>query len=181
MLVDGKHFRTIWLGEDGRTVEVINQTLLPHKFEILRLETMQQAADAIQTMIVRGAPLIGATGAYGMALAMHEDTSDEMLNRAHDVLLKTRPTAVNLQWALDDVRGRLEAAAPAERLELAYRRAGEICNEDVALCESIGRHGLALIQKIASEQTSGGPVNILTHCNAGWVATVDWGTALAPI
>jgi methylthioribose-1-phosphate isomerase len=181
MKISGKHYRTIWLGDDGWSVEVIDQTLLPHVFKILRLTDVAEAASAISTMVVRGAPLIGATAAYGMALAAHADPSDQGLNEAYDTLLATRPTAVNLRWALDDVRGRLLAVAPETRRQLAYTRAAEICDDDVATCQGIGQHGSALIAEAHERNGKAKPVNVLTHCNAGWLATVDWGTALAPI
>ena len=181
MLIDGTPYRTIWLAEDGETVEIIDQTRLPHDFVTVRLETLDQAAHAISAMLVRGAPLIGATAAYGMALAMRADPSDTGLARACEVLIATRPTAVNLRWAIEDVSARLQPLAPAERTAAAYARAAEICDEDVAICRSIGEHGAALIRAAQEKQGGGGPVNVLTHCNAGWLATVDWGTALAPI
>ncbi|MCW5747506.1 MAG: S-methyl-5-thioribose-1-phosphate isomerase [Alphaproteobacteria bacterium] len=181
MNIDGKPYRTIWLDDDGRAVAVIDQTRLPHDFVIRRLASMAEAAEAIRGMIVRGAPLIGAAGAYGMALAMAEDPSDAMLGQAYTTLLETRPTAVNLRWALDDLRGRLTKLPPSGRRAAAYARAAEICDEDVAICRAIGDNGLALIRKIATRKTDGAPINALTHCNAGWLATVDWGTALAPL
>jgi methylthioribose-1-phosphate isomerase len=177
--IDGKSYRTIWVANDGWSVEIIDQTLLPHRFETLRLTTADQTAHAIKSMQVRGAPLIGATAAYGIALAMRADASDEALERAHAMLLATRPTAINLRWALDDMRAHLRNRRREERVAAAYARAAEICDEDVATNEAIGRHGLALIEKAARGKK--GPVNILTHCNAGWLACVDWGTALAPI
>mgnify|MGYP001366422708 CR=1 FL=1 len=181
MNIGDKHYRTIWLSDDGWSVEVIDQTLLPHAFEIMRLRTVAEAAAAISTMVVRGAPLIGATAAYGMALAAHDDPSDPGLEAAHAALLATRPTAVNLRWALDDMRLRLLAVAMDERRGLAYARAAEICDDDVATCQSIGQHGGALITDAYKRKGAGEAVNVLTHCNAGWLATVDWGTALAPI
>ena len=181
MNIDGTHFRTIWLSDDGWSVEVIDQTLLPHVFEVMRLTTVAEAAAAISTMVVRGAPLIGATAAYGMALAMHEDASDQALAAAYTALLATRPTAVNLRWALDDMQTRLGAVAEDRRRELAYARAAEICDDDVATCQGIGRHGGALIKDAYDRKGGKDVVNVLTHCNAGWLATVDWGTALAPI
>jgi methylthioribose-1-phosphate isomerase len=181
MNVDGQPYRTIWLGADGWSVEIIDQTKLPHQFEIECLRSLDDAAHAIRTMLVRGAPLIGATAAYGMALAMREDSSDGGLDNAYDVLIATRPTAVNLRWALDDIRGRLRGQPYDVRAALAYARAAEICDEDVAICSAIGDHGLALIQAAYEASPGDEPVNILTHCNAGWLATVDWGTALAPI
>ena len=178
MKVDGKPYRTIWLGRDGVTVQVIDQTLLPHRFIVRDLRTMEDAERAIRTMIVRGAPLIGATAAYGIALAMTTDPSDAMLARAHDALLASRPTAVNLRWALDDLRTRLSPLPPSSRRDAAYRRAAEICDEDAEICRRIGEHGLAEIRRL---DPRGERLNALTHCNAGWLATVDWGTALAPI
>ena len=180
MKIDGVPHRTIWLAEDGWSVEIIDQTKLPHRFETLRLTSVEQAAEAIRSMQVRGAPLIGATAAYGLALAMAEDASDEALQAAYDRLLATRPTAINLRWALDDLYGLLEPLGANARAAAAYLRAAEICEEDVALCRAIGAQGLPLIEAIA-ERKGGEPVNLLTHCNAGWLATVDWGTATAPL
>ena len=179
MRVDGKSYRTIWPNADG-SVGIIDQTRLPHSFETRNLTRMEEAAHAIRAMLVRGAPLIGATGAYGLALAMREDASDAGLSHAYDTLYATRPTAVNLRWALDDLRQRLSALPPGERAQAAWQRAAEICDEDVAICEAIGDEGLSIIKAVADAKP-GEIVNILTHCNAGWVATVDWGTALAPI
>ncbi len=180
MRVNGKPYRTIWLAPDGRSVEIIDQTLLPHEFATLRLETCDDAARAIKTMQVRGAPLIGATAAYGVALAMRADASDEALDRCHDALLKTRPTAVNLRWALDDMRTTLRNRRREERVAAAYARAAAIADEDVAINAAIGEHGLALFRR-ADARKRGERLNVLTHCNAGWLATVDWGTALAPV
>ena len=181
MLIDGKPYRTIWLAEDGRTVEIIDQTRLPHDFVILQLETLEQAAHAISSMQVRGAPLIGATAAYGLALAMQADPSDDNLAAAGESLLATRPTAVNLRWAVESVSAELSPLAPGERATAAYARAAAICDEDVEICRSIGTHGKGLIEKAQQAKSGQGPVNLLTHCNAGWLATVDWGTALAPV
>jgi len=181
MKVDGRPMRTIWLAEDGWAVEIIDQTQLPHVFATRRLETLADAAHAIKAMLVRGAPLIGATAAYGLALALRADASDEALAGAGETLLATRPTAVNLRWAVTDVSGRVRDLAPAERAAAAYRRAAEICDEDVEICRAIGRHGLALIERIWEAKGRTGRVDLLTHCNAGWLATVDWGTATAPV
>jgi methylthioribose-1-phosphate isomerase len=178
MKVDGKSYRTIWLGPDGRTVQVIDQTLLPHAFVVRDLVTVQDAQRAIRTMIVRGAPLIGATAAYGVGLAMAADPSDAMLAHAYRTLHDARPTAVNLRWALDDLRALLAPLPPAQRREAAYKRAAEICDEDAEICRRIGENGLGLIQRLKPRRAR---LNALTHCNAGWLATVDWGTALAPI
>jgi methylthioribose-1-phosphate isomerase len=179
MNIEGRHYRTIWPLANGGGVEVIDQTALPHRFATLKLETVESAVHAIKTMVVRGAPLIGATAAYGLALALRADPSDAGLRRAYDFLLRSRPTAVNLRYALDDVSATVRGLAPGTRADAAWRRAEEICDEDVALCQSIGRAGLPLIEAI--HQRTGRTVNILTHCNAGWLATVDWGTATAPI
>ena len=138
-------------------------------------------ADAIRSMLVRGAPLIGATAAYGMALAMRADPSDAALDQAHKTLMATRPTAINLRWALDAMRSMLRPLPPSGRAAAAYARAGEIAEEDIAINKGIGRHGLGLIEAIAARKKPGERVNVLTHCNAGWLATVDWGTATAPI
>jgi methylthioribose-1-phosphate isomerase len=181
MLVDGRPFRTIWLAEDGWAVEIIDQTRLPHAFVTVRLESVGDAARAIRDMEVRGAPLIGATAAYAMGLAMRGDPSDRGLAAAYDLLIATRPTAVNLRWALDDLRGVLAPLAPPDRAAAAYRRAGEICDDDVAMCAAIGEHGLAVIRDLWRRKGEVGRIDVLTHCNAGWLATVDWGTALAPI
>ena len=181
MKVDGRHFRSIWLEPDGRTVGAIDQRRLPHHFVVSRLETRQDAADAIRSMLVRGAPLIGATAAFGMALAMRADASDAALDQAYATLIATRPTAINLKWALDEMRSMLRPLPKPDRVAAAYSRACEISEEDVAINESIGRHGLAVIESVAAKKRPGERVNVLTHCNAGWLATVDWGTATAPI
>ncbi len=181
MRIDGKPYRTIWLAADGETVEIIDQTRLPHDFVVLRLETLEQAAHAIRAMQVRGAPLIGATAAYGLALAMRADPGDDNLAAAGAALLETRPTAVNLRWAVESVSAALRPLAPAARPAEAYARAAAICDEDVEICRAIGEHGKGLIERVRAAKGDTGPVNLLTHCNAGWLATVDWGTALAPI
>ncbi len=181
MKVQGKHRRTIWLNDDGRSVGIIDQTKLPHRFECVALESLADATRAIREMWVRGAPLIGATAAYGVALAMRKAASDAALAEACATLLATRPTAINLRWALEDMRGHL-ANLPAERrAAAAYARAAAICDEDVAQNEAIGRHGLPLLAEAHKRRGDGGPVHVLTHCNAGWLATIDWGTALSPI
>jgi methylthioribose-1-phosphate isomerase len=179
MKVDGRSYRTIWPSADGRFVEVIDQTVLPHRFETRRIDDLDAAVHAIASMVVRGAPLIGATAAYGLALGLREDPSDAGLERGYGLLLRSRPTAVNLRHALDDVRRNVAGLAPRERAESAWRRVGEICDEDVALCRRIGQAGLRLIED--AHRRLGRTVNVLTHCNAGWLATVDWGTATAPI
>jgi methylthioribose-1-phosphate isomerase len=178
MRINGKPYRTIWLAEDGWSVEIIDQTRLPHDFAIARLTTLEEAAHAIRAMLVRGAPLIGVTAAYGMALALRSDPND--IGHAYDVLLATRPTAINLRWALDRMRRHLIGLQPEERAAVAYAEAASLCDEDVAINEAIGSHGADLIRQVARSRP-GKTVNILTHCNAGWLAAVDWGTALAPI
>ena len=181
MIVGGKPQRTIWVNDDGWSVAIIDQTKLPHAFETVALRGLDDAAHAIRTMRVRGAPLIGATAVYGVCLALRDDATDEAIDRAYDTLIATRPTAVNLRWALDEMRAVLRNLAREERLTAAYARAAEICDDDVAICAAIGRHGLPLIRDIAAAKPPGAPVKVLTHCNAGWLATVDWGTATAPL
>ncbi|MCD1636336.1 S-methyl-5-thioribose-1-phosphate isomerase [Martelella mediterranea] len=181
MKVSDKHYRTIWPHEDGRSVEIIDQRWLPHDFRVVTLSTVDEIATAIADMWVRGAPLIGVTAAYGIAIAMADDPSDANLNATSEKLHATRPTAINLKWALDEMRHTLSNVATDERAEAAYRRAAEIADEDVELNRAIGRHGLEIIKEIAAKKKPGEPVNILTHCNAGWLATVDYGTATAPI
>jgi methylthioribose-1-phosphate isomerase len=181
MKVDGRHVRSIWLEPDGWSVSAIDQRRLPHDFVVARLSTCDAAADAIRSMLVRGAPLIGATAAYGMALAMRDDASDGALQQAYRTLIATRPTAINLKWALDEMRSLLRPLASPARARAAYARAAEIAEDDIAINKAIGQHGLGLIEAIAAGKNSGERVNILTHCNAGWLATVDWGTATAPI
>lgn len=181
MKVDGTHMRTIWVAEDGWTVRIIDQTRLPHVFSIVPLRTMKEAAVAIRTMQVRGAPLIGATAAYGIALQVRENDSDEAIDQACETLHATRPTAINLKWALDEMRAALRNIPRGKRAERAYARAREICDEDVEINASIGRNGLEIIRNLAARKAPGEPVNVLTHCNAGWLATVDWGTATAPL
>jgi methylthioribose-1-phosphate isomerase len=179
MKVDGKQMRTIWVDGDG--VGIIDQTLLPHRFATKKLKNLDDAAHAIKSMQVRGAPLIGATAAYGVWLAMLDDASDESVERAYAALLTTRPTAINLQWALDEMMAALRNRPRAERAAAALKRAIEISDQDVAINLEIGRHGLKLIEAIAAKKTNSARVNVLTHCNAGWLATVDIGTATAPI
>jgi methylthioribose-1-phosphate isomerase len=181
MKVDGRDMRTIWLEPDGWSVGTIDQTALPHQFTTVRLSSVEDIARAIATMQVRGAPLIGATAAYGVALALRADASDEALERACAMLAATRPTAVNLKWALDEMVAVVRNRPREERLGAAYRRAAEICEEDVAINQAIGRHGANLIAAIAAKKEAGQPAQVLTHCNAGWLATVDFGTALAPV
>ena len=180
MKIDGVAYRTIWLDDhDGWSVHIIDQTRLPWSLTIVRLTDLKSTAHAIRSMQVRGAPLIGATAAYGLALALRADSSTPAMEAAAEALAATRPTAVNLRWALDRMLTRLRNTAPATRATAAYAEAALIADEDVAQNEAIGDHGCSLIAEVAHRRP--GPVNILTHCNAGWLATVDWGTALAPI
>ena len=181
MKIDGKQMRTIWVESDGASAGIIDQTQLPHRFAIVRLTTLEDVAHAIQTMQVRGAPLIGATAAYGVWLALRADASDEALEKAYAALIATRPTAINLKWALEEMLAAVRNQPRNERAHAALRRAGEIADEDVAINRSIGVHGLKIIEDIAARKKKGEPVNVLTHCNAGWLATVDCGTATAPI
>ena len=184
MNIDGKAWRTIGVEADGEAIWVIDQTLLPHQFQLRVLSDLAQVAEAIRTMVVRGAPLIGVSGAYGLMLALQQDPSDAALARAFDTLLATRPTAVNLRWALERVRDLVLALPENQRAAAARREADAIADEDVAMCEAIGDHGLRLFQQLEAARPSERreqPFQVLTHCNAGWLATVDWGTALAPI
>jgi methylthioribose-1-phosphate isomerase len=179
--VGDRHYHTIWLNEDGRSVDIIDQRWLPHEFRVETVRTVDGIAVAIRDMWVRGAPLIGVTAAYGVAIAMLDDPSDEAIDAAWKKLHETRPTAINLKWALDEMRAFLRPIPVADRAEAAYRRAAEIAGEDVQLNRNIGMNGLAIIRQIAARKKPGEVVNILTHCNAGWLATVDYGTATAPI
>jgi methylthioribose-1-phosphate isomerase len=181
MKVNGKPMRTIWLEPDGWSVGVIDQTALPHRFVTARLTTLDDVAHAIRAMMIRGAPLIGATAAYGICLALRAEASDEALERARAVLIATRPTAINLRWALDEMAAAVRNRPRDERASAAYRRAAEICDEDVAINTAIGRNGLPLIESAAARKKPGERVNVLTHCNAGWLAAVDVGPATAPI
>ena len=188
MNYQGKRWRTIWRNDDDATgsVGVIDQRLLPHQFETLTLRTMEDCAEAIRNMTVRGAPLIGVTAAYGVCFALRDDPSDAGLAASYAALHKTRPTAINLKWALDQMSAAVAQLPPTKRLAAAYARAAELCDEDVAVCEAIGRHGLEIFREIMAKKAAGRPalpakLNVLTHCNAGWLACVDWGTALAPI
>jgi methylthioribose-1-phosphate isomerase len=181
MKIDGKQTRSIWIESDGASVGIIDQTLLPHRFGTLRLASLEDVTRAIKSMQTRGAPLIGATAAYGLWLALRADASDENLERAYTILLDTRPTAINLKWALDEMMAAVRNRPRQERVAAAFKRAGEICDEDVAINQAIGSNGLKIIEGLAAKRKNGERVNVLTHCNAGWLATVDWGTATAPI
>ena len=181
MRIDGIAYRSIWLDpQDGWSVRIIDQTRLPWALDIVRLTDVTQVAHAIRSMQVRGAPLIGAAAAYGLCLALRQDASSTAMERDAALLAATRPTAVNLRWALQRMLTRLRNTSAAERVRAAYAEAAAIADEDVAQNAAIGRHGLTLIEQ-AAQRKQGGRVNLLTHCNAGWLATVDWGTALAPI
>ena len=180
MKVDGRHYRTIFMADDGEAVLVIDQTKLPFAFTLKALRSLDDAAEAIRTMVVRGAPLIGATAAYGIALAMRADPSDASLEQARAALAVTRPTAVNLHWALARMVQMLQPVPREMRGAAALEGAARIADEDVAYCRAIGEHGAALIRAIAARK-QGAPVNVLTHCNAGWLACIDWGTALSPV
>lgn len=181
MKVGDRHYRSIWReGETGK-VMIIDQRWLPHEFRIVSLDALEDFETAIRDMWVRGAPLIGATAAYGIAVEMARDPSDAALDRAWDVLHETRPTAINLRWALDDMRSLLRNTPVERRADEAMRRAAEICDMDVEANRQIGLYGLEILREIARKKAPGEPVNVLTHCNAGWIATVDWGTATSPI
>jgi methylthioribose-1-phosphate isomerase len=175
--VQGRPMRTIWLAEHGRTVEIIDQTRLPHELVVVELETIEDAARAISTMQIRGAPLIGATAAYGMALGMAKDPSDAGLDAAMARLAATRPTAVNLRWALAEMQRALLDVPEHRRFAVALMRAGEIAEADIAINRALGEHGAGLIAEAWRRKGAAARVDVLTHCNAGWLATVDWGTA----
>ena len=180
MRVAGTEYRSIWIDQATGDLRIIDQTKLPHRFEIRSIVDVSSAAEAIRTMRVRGAPLIGATAAHAMALALESDPRDESCERARRELLATRPTAINLRWALDRVCRAISQSALDARASIARSEAIAICDEDVAGCEAIGEHGLRILEDLAAPK-AGESLQILTHCNAGWLATVDWGTALAPI
>jgi len=178
MKVYGKPMRTIWVQEDGRSIGIIDQTHLPHDLVLLRIGSVKQMAKAIKAMRVRGAPLIGVAAAYGMALALSEDPSDAGLDAASQQLRATRPTAINLAWAVEEVRRAVASLAPDDRAKAAYDAAAALAEADVEINRALGEHGASLLHEIAKRK---GRVNVLTHCNAGWLAAVDWGTALAPV
>ncbi|MEM9343554.1 MAG: S-methyl-5-thioribose-1-phosphate isomerase [Pseudomonadota bacterium] len=181
MKIDGEHYRSLWWNADAAVLEIIDQRWLPHELRIQPVATMQDFADAIFQMRVRGAPLIGATAAYGVARAMAQDQSDGNLEAAVALLEKTRPTAINLRWALDRCSAAMRPLPECERAAAALQLAHDIADEDVEINRRIGVNGLALIQEIAAKKPAGEPVRLLTHCNAGWIATVDWGTATSPM
>jgi methylthioribose-1-phosphate isomerase len=181
MKVNGRTYRTIWLNDNQSSVSVIDQTLLPHRFEIVEWRSVEDAAKGIRDMVVRGAPLIGVSAAYGMALAMLADPGDESFQRAYELLSSARPTAVNLRWALERMRNELLPLKEGDRASAAFNLAERISDEDAANCSAMGDHGYSLIERAWEMSGRSRPVNVLTHCNAGWLAAVDWGTALAPI
>ena len=181
MKVNGVPYRSIWWDNTtGKTV-IVDQRWLPHEFYLQSLTSLQDFADAIVQMRVRGAPLIGVTAAYGMAFAIGEDPSDDGIAQAYAFLIKTRPTAINLKWALDRVSAAIAPLAPSDRYAAALKLAHDMADEDVEINRMIGVHGLELIKAIAAKKKPGEPVRLLTHCNAGWLATVDWGTATSPM
>ena len=179
MHINGKQLRTIWFDQKDQVVKIIDQTKLPHKFIIKDLKTAKDAINAIKTMEVRGAPLIGATAAYGIVLAIMENNDSEFIKKSSEDLIKSRPTAINLKWAVDRMLKKLSGISHNEVLKIALEEAKLICEEDVKFCENIGLNGLKIIEEIHNKKKD--TVNILTHCNAGWLATIDWGTATSPI
>ena len=179
MKIEGKEYRTIWFEEKNKVVKIIDQTKLPHKFIIKDLKTVNDAINAIKTMEVRGAPLIGATAAYGLVLAIIENNDQSYLKKSSEDLINSRPTAINLKWAVDRMLQKLSGINSNEILNIALNEAKEICEEDVKFCKNIGLNGLKIIEEIYNKKKD--TVNILTHCNAGWLATINWGTATSPI
>ena len=179
MRIQGKEYRTIWLDEENQVVKIIDQTKLPHKFIIKDLKTVKDAINAIKFMEVRGAPLIGATAAYGLVLSIIENKDQTFLNKSSEDLIKSRPTAINLKWAVNRMMKKLSGVNSNEILNIAINEANEICEEDIKFCENIGLNGLKIIEEIYNKKKD--TVNILTHCNAGWLATINWGTATSPI
>ena len=179
MKIEGKEYRTIWFDEENKTVKIIDQTKLPHQFIIKDLKTIKDAINAIKTMEVRGAPLIGGAAAYGIVLAIMENNDLEFIKKSSENLIKSRPTAINLQWAVHRMNNKLSLVNPNDFLNIALNEAKEICNEDIKFCKNIGINGLKIIEEIYNKKND--TVNILTHCNAGWLATINWGTATSPI
>ncbi len=179
MKIEGKEYRTIWFDEENKTVKIIDQTKLPHQFIIKDLKTIKDAINAIKTMEVRGAPLIGGAAAYGIVLAIMENNDLEFIKKSSENLIKSRPTAINLQWAVHRMNNKLSLVNPNDFLNIALNEAKEICNEDIKFCKNIGINGLKIIEKIYNKKNN--TINILTHCNAGWLATINWGTATSPI
>jgi methylthioribose-1-phosphate isomerase len=177
MKIEGKEYRTIWY--ERNIVKIIDQTKLPHQFIIKELKTVNDAINAIKIMEVRGAPLIGATAAYGLALAVQESNDKEFIKKSAEELIQSRPTAINLKWAVDRMMKKLTVVNSEQVLDIALKEAKEICDEDEKFCENIGINGLKIIEEIYNKKKD--TVNILTHCNAGWLATINWGTATSPI
>ena len=177
MRIEGKEYRTIWYDES--VVKIIDQTKLPHTFVIKELKTVKDVINAIKVMEVRGAPLIGATAAYGIVLAIQESNDLEFIKKSSEKLVNARPTAINLQWAVHRMSNRLSFVNPKNLFDVALKEADEICNEDINFCKNIGLNGLNIIEEIYNKKKN--TVNILTHCNAGWLATINWGTATSPI
>jgi methylthioribose-1-phosphate isomerase len=179
MKIEGKEYRTIWFDEKYQVVKIIDQTKLPHQFIIKDLKTVKDSINAIKTMEVRGAPLIGATAAYGLVLAIIENNDQSFLKKSSEELINSRPTAINLKWAIDRMMKKLSSVNSNEILSLALNEAKEICEEDIKFCKNIGLNGLKIIEEIYNKKKD--TVNVLTHCNAGWLATINWGTATSPI
>ena len=179
MKIEGKEYRTIWFDDKNKIVKIIDQTKLPHQFIIKDLKTVKDAINAIKTMEVRGAPLIGATAAYGLVLAILKNNDQSFLKKSSEDLINSRPTAINLKWAIDRMMKKLSGINSNEILNIAINEAKEICEEDVQFCKNIGLNGLKIIEEIYNKKKD--TVNILTHCNAGWLATINWGTATSPI
>ena len=179
MKIEGKEYRTIWFDEKNQSVKIIDQTKLPHQFIIKDLRTVKDAINAIKTMEVRGAPLIGGTAAYGIVLAIIENNNLEFIKQSSNELINSRPTAINLQWAVHRMNNKLSFVKPYDLFKVALKESQDICDEDEKFCENIGLNGLKIIQELYNKKKS--TVNILTHCNAGWLATINWGTATSPI
>ena len=179
MKIENKDYRTIWFDEDNQSVKIIDQTKLPHQFIIKDLKTVKDTINAIKIMEVRGAPLIGATAAYGIVLAIKENNDPNFIKKSSENLIQSRPTAINLKWAVDRMINKLSGVNDREVLSIALKEANNICDEDEKFCENIGLNGLKVIEDIYNKKKD--TVNILTHCNAGWLATINWGTATSPI
>ncbi|MDA7577472.1 S-methyl-5-thioribose-1-phosphate isomerase [Candidatus Pelagibacter sp.] len=177
MKIEGKEYRTIWY--ENNIIKIIDQTKLPHQFVIKKIETVKDAINAIKKMEVRGAPLIGGAAAYGMVLAIQENNDFEFIKKRADELIQSRPTAINLKWAVDRMIKKLSGINSDQILDIALKEAKEICDEDEKFCKNIGINGLKIIEDIYNKKKD--TVNILTHCNAGWLATINWGTATSPI
>ena len=179
MKINGIDYETIWFHREKKVVKIIDQTKLPHQFIIKDLKTVNDATNAIKTMEVRGAPLIGATAAYGLVLAIIENNDQSFLKKSAENLINSRPTAINLKWAVDRMINKLSGVNSDKILEIALNEAKAICEEDIKFCKNIGINGLKIIEEIYKKKKD--TVNILTHCNAGWLATINWGTATSPI